>query len=327
MISAFLQGQNISAIYYHAGVENDDRRSIEQRWMQNGYKVVCSTNALGMGIDKPDIRFVIHYDVPGSPIHYYQEIGRAGRDGQQSRCILIQNYAASGHCYAGFLTAYLGDPPGYECGVCGYCRPVNFPQIAPSQRIQQAITQFLEKDFLPSIQKKSSQRNPGHEAGFSLSYHSNSRIGGLVRHSKYENGGPFPDELVTRAVEVIRMHYPMQAIDGIVSVPPTKSGALVEDFARRVASRLGIQYLPIVSKVGITGEQKNFTNSVQKEENVKNAFSVTSPELVSERTLLLIDDIYDSGYTMREVARTLMKADAKAIYPFTITRTRHSDDQ
>jgi len=119
----------------------------------------------------------------------------------------------------------------------------------------------------------------------------------------------------------------MQAIDGIVSVPPTKSGPLVENSARRLASALRSKYLPVILKISLTGEQKNFTNSVQKEENVKNAFSIASPELVSGQTLLLIDDIYDSGYTMREVARTLMKAGAKAVYPFTITRTLHSDDQ
>jgi ATP-dependent DNA helicase RecQ len=89
MVATFLQQQGIDAEYYHAGREDNKRQQVEQGLMTNRYKVVCSTNALGMGIDKPDIRFVIHYHIPASPIHYYQEIGRAGRDGNISRCILL----------------------------------------------------------------------------------------------------------------------------------------------------------------------------------------------------------------------------------------------
>lgn len=128
-------------------------------------------------------------------------------------------------------------------------------------------------------------------------------------------------------VDLIRTRYPIQAISGIVSVPPTKSGKLVEDFARRVAVVLQVEYIPVLVKVHATSEQKNFKNSEQKKNNVKNAFSVVSPQLVAGRSLLLIDDIYDSGYTLREVAQTLMNAGTLAVYPFTITRTLHSDDQ
>jgi len=189
------------------------------------------------------------------------------------------------------------------------------------------VTQFLEKDFLLRIQKKGTEARPVHEAGLSLSYHGSSRIGTLVRQSKYENAGPFADELVLLAMDMIRKQYPIQTISGVVSVPPTKSGKLVEDFARRIAALLGVEYVSALRKVRSTGEQKSFANRVQKEENVKNAFSILSPALVSGRNLLLIDDIYDSGYTLREVARALVRAGALAVYPFTITRTQHSDDQ
>ena len=110
-------------------------------------------------------------------------------------------------------------------------------------------------------------------------------------------------------------------------MPPTKSGLLVETFARQVATHLQKEYLPVVGKVRPTREQKYCTNREQKAENVQAAFCVLSPESVEGRILLLIDDIYDSGYMVREVSRTLMQAGAKAVYPLTITRTAHSDDQ
>jgi len=76
---------------YNAGLDPESRIAIENGLMKNQWKCVISTNALGMGIDKPDIRFIIHTQIPQSPIHYYQEIGRAGRDNQPSYIILFYN--------------------------------------------------------------------------------------------------------------------------------------------------------------------------------------------------------------------------------------------
>lgn len=87
----WLRFVGINATDYNAGFDADTRKSIEQGLMQNKWKCIVSTNALGMGIDKSDIRFVIHTQMPASPIHYYQEIGRAGRDGKPTRIILFYN--------------------------------------------------------------------------------------------------------------------------------------------------------------------------------------------------------------------------------------------
>lgn len=81
-MSKLLQQKNISAKAYHAGLKYDDRRAIQEEWLNNKIQVICATNAFGMGIDKPDVRFVAHLDLTESIEAYFQEAGRAGRNGK-----------------------------------------------------------------------------------------------------------------------------------------------------------------------------------------------------------------------------------------------------
>jgi ATP-dependent DNA helicase RecQ len=78
---------------YHAGMEIEERKSAQDQFMRGTLPIVVATNAFGMGIDKSDLRFIVHYDIPGSLEAYYQEVGRAGRDGKPSTCLLLFNYA------------------------------------------------------------------------------------------------------------------------------------------------------------------------------------------------------------------------------------------
>lgn len=91
-IADYLNSKSIRASGYHAGVKSDERARLQERFMDEKAGVVIATNAFGMGIDKPNVRLVVHYDMPASLEAYYQEAGRAGRDGADSDCVLLHAY-------------------------------------------------------------------------------------------------------------------------------------------------------------------------------------------------------------------------------------------
>lgn len=434
LYTKWLTRQGIDAIEHNAALDSDSRKEIERKLMDNEVKCVVSTNALGMGIDKPDIRFVIHLQIPQSPIHYYQEIGRAGRDSKPTDIILffnstknekgvmadeelprafIENGRPSEKKYRRFIDAvkeesltekglmmktnmpqksvrviredlieqgiikevvigkrksyeyqfnapeldyerfntlneakkkdlenmiryvytkeprmkylcsYLGDDT--SCDFTNTCDNTGLPKyhVDVTDDDEKDIREFRDNLF-PLLEFKTRYNLI---TGIAGSYYGESTVGNAIHRCKYENGGDFTDFLLTRTLRAYYHLFGNKKFDMIVYLPSTVSGDLVKNFAYKIARALKTPISDGLIKTRQTEPQKIFQQRYGKEENVKDAFTYEPKEQVSGKSILLVDDIYDSGATIKEIGKMLTKLGAAEIAPLVIAKTVGGDIQ
>ena len=156
--------------------------------------------------------------------------------------------------------------------------------------------------------------------GCAASYYGVSNIGAALHRCKYENGGDFPDFLLKKTLSVFGKKFREIHFDIVMYIPPTKSGDLVKNFATKFARVIKVPISHDLIKVRFTEEQKIFQNSYSKQENVLGAFDVDE-DIVKEKSIVLLDDIYDSGSTLKEVGKLLTQKGAKYIVPIVIAKT------
>ena len=426
--SRWFEYLKINTTEYNAGLDGETRKEVENGLMANKWKAVISTNALGMGIDKPDIRFIIHTQIPASPIHYYQEIGRAGRDGKPTKIILFYNsskddkgieedyklpksfidggrpslrkYNTVINAVKGqqlgerqimkatnlkqtqvrvikadlieqgiikeviygkskkyeyqfdapelntiafeelrelklnelelmvkyvnlttsrmqFLCEYLGDKIPEQIKNCDNTNLQNFIS-KPQPETVNMLTDFRE-NYFPELKVES--RGSNIVNGIAASYYGVSNVGAALHRSKYESGGDFSDFLLKLTLKAFRKHYRQEPFDLIIYVPPTESGDLVKNFAEKISRVLKIPISHNLVKIGTTQPQKVFQNGYLKRDNVSGMFGFDSPNEISGKSVILIDDIFDSGATIKEIGKMLTNSGAVKIAPLVIART------
>jgi len=220
-----------------------------------------------------------------------------------------------------YLCSYLGDESNQTFNNCDNTGQKKIKMIVTPEW-EERLRDFRE-NYFPEINAETKETCL--VKGIAASFYGFSNVGAAIHRSKYEGGGEFPDFLVSQTLKAFRHRFGQESFDLMLYVPPTVSGDLVKTFAEKIAQALRIPLSHELKKQRLTSEQKVFENHYLKHDNVADAFIYESPDEISGKNILLIDDIYDSGATVKEIGRYLTHLGAASLAPLIIARTVGGD--
>jgi ATP-dependent DNA helicase RecQ len=227
----------------------------------------------------------------------------------------MKDYLNSSKCRMNYLQNYLGDSSSTICGKCDVDLGKRYAIESKEEELAR-IEEFRE-NYFPVLEVET--KTGILINGVAASWYGVSNVGTMLHSSKYENGGDFPDYLLRLTLRAFRKHYKNTQFDMVMYVPPTISGDLVKNFAIKIARTLRFELSHGIHKTRTTRAQKYFESAIGKKDNLINAF--TTDIYVKNKNILLIDDIFDSGVTIKEIAAMLKTKGARMVAPLVIAKT------
>jgi ATP-dependent DNA helicase RecQ len=431
-VANWLKLNGIEAKAYHSKLQSE-REELEQCLINNEVKALVATVALGMGFDKPDLGFVIHYQKPGSVVAYYQQVGRAGRAISRSYGILLagkeddeiqeyfiksafppadimldilnaldkyegltitqlqkhvnarmkmienalkilevdgavikekriysrtlknwqpdlermdqitnlrytelaqmQAYIDHPGCLMEYLERALDDLHPEPCGRCANCQGKGLPNSVKSSQLLNNAKAYLNNYEIKLNSRKVFPKGvlddiyiiPDellNKPGRTLCFYGDEGLGKAVEEGKYQQNY-FSDQLVKEAVILIKTRWSFygEAPQWVTAIPSLRRPELVYDYGERLAKALYLPFIPVFIRTCNAPEQKSMQNSALQAKNVISSLALDEKKTPKNQVVLLVDDIWDSGWTMTYAGWLLMQNGSKAVYPFTLACT------
>ena len=425
-VAEWLVSRGLSAVAYSGEVTDEERVEAEGRLLRNEVKAVVATSALGMGYDKPDLGFVVHFQAPSSAIAYYQQVGRAGRGVAEAQVVLLRGhedraiqdffietafppkalvddvlgivggsggpvsipalqadvnlgrgrleamlkvldvegavrregsgwvrtgepwaydeeryaevtamrraeqaamfaYGEDGRCLMQALQSELDDPRAEPCGRCSVCAAPRFDAPVDAGLAREAYAIVRSRPIVLTVRRQTPRTadQAGKKIapelqlgeGRALARAGDGGWDGLVRQGRRD--GRFDDELVQACADLLGRWHPAPAPEWVTAVPSRRSGALVPDFAERLAGVLGLPYATVLERVGNNPPQREMANSAQQVANVRGEFRVLDD--VPGGPGLLVDDVRYSGWTLATIGAQLRMKGAGPVHPLVLS--------